>query len=902
MKRYRFFLLAFLVILLLAACRSEGNQVATPEPLPTATSASERGSEPAEDNDSPTVMQTPVEETAETDDRGGLLYSVPFKVRPDGFSFRNYGAGYPEGQFTIADMRAMFGDGVCSRIDDGGDVCIPTAEAQQWIDDRNADMSVGHCIGFTVSSYRFAQGDLQPDAFSPNADVPFDIEQVVPIMRAIAANGSLYWVESVWSNEVSGTPREVLDALIALGEPVDLSIYLPGLVGGHSLLAYGVEEVAPNQYHILVYDNNFPGQEAYVEVDYEANTWRYDQGALNPDQPAIPYEGDATTETLRFIPLSAYDTAECPVCLPADAEEEPSESFTLLSFLGQGEVLVETALGNIGWVAGEIINEIPGARFIFQRGQLAAYDTPAIILPGTLDFSIEFNGLERVSSMSNGYSVVVDRMTPVADASMLAVSPSTQAVDYQAGGEQSPKLKSSVRKDDTTYSIALLGVEFQDGQSLSLGSTGESGVLEITSPDAQVEDATLLITRLTEEDEAIYATTALDVEEGGGVALDVDAWDGSGGMDVYGDEDGDGEYDEEPTELPNEPLTDVIQQSAPELVADVVNNVSPYIGAAGLDAMLAGLAENDLSGREIGEILRPLHLTDDQLLSLIAAYDLTIPELAELLFALRLEPDRLDDLIDALDLEEEDESSLREYLAELSLFQEIIVEWDFLNTDELGRLAELLNANNLTVEQLGRLLPRMGLSIEELEQLVVMLALSAEDMAELAELLGVRLVDSPELTPGIATTRAATATASPTPTSTATTTATPTVTPTSTIVATPEATTTPDPYAPPLPTTTPGAYPYPDPYPGPAPTATPQFQSLAFCNGDDLRIVAQEPTWRGATVEIWSGETLLVSGTTGPNGEPFEITLTGPGEWSDLYIRSTVEPSTVPLGTVDCPS
>jgi hypothetical protein len=196
----------------------------------------------------------------------------------------------------------------------------------------------------------------------------------------------------------------------------------------------------------------------------------------------------------------------------------------------------------------------------------------------------------------------------------------------------------------------------------------------------------------------------------------------------------------------------------------------------------------------------------------------------------------------------------------------------------------------------------MGLSIEELEQLVVMLALSAEDMAELAELLGVRLVDSPELTPGIATTRAATATASPTPTSTATTTATPTVTPTSTIVATPEATTTPDPYAPPLPTTTPGAYPYPDPYPGPAPTATPQFQSLAFCNGDDLRIVAQEPTWRGATVEIWSGETLLVSGTTGPNGEPFEITLTGPGEWSDLYIRSTVEPSTVPLGTVDCPS
>jgi hypothetical protein len=899
------FFLCLSALMFLVACRNEAGQVPpSAESTATATAAAARGEESDEPPASLPATRRPAAE-ATSGGTAGLIYSVPFEVRPDGFSFRNYGAGHPEGDFTVADLRELFGDGVCSRIDADRDVCIPTAEAQQWIADRNADMSVGHCIGFTVAGYRFAQGDLQPDMFAPDASVPYDIERRAPIMRTIAANGSLYWVKSVWSSEVSGTPRDIIDALIELGEPVDLSIYLPGLVGGHSLLAYGVTEVAPQQYHILVYDNNFPGEPAFVEVDYAANTWRYDQGAINPDVVAMPYEGDAQTETLRFIPLTAYDQATCPFC-PAETEAEELEAFTLLSFLGQGDVLVETALGVIGSVAGEIINEIPGARLIFPRGQLAANDAPNIVLPaGIDDYTIRFSGLRRVSSLSPGQSVVLDQLAPTADENQLAVTSSTQNIDFQAGGEQSPALKATIRQDQSTLSVALLGVDFVSGQSLALGASKESGRLEITSPNAEISAATLLILRLSKESEEIFATTALDVNDGGGVALDVAGWDGQGDIDTYLDEDGDGTFEEEPTTLPNEPLTQVIRQTDSATVSNVVDNVNPYLGEDGLMTLLVGLADQELSGREIGAILLPLHLPADQLISLIATYDLPLPELAELLFALRLEAEKLEEIIAGLEMAEEDEEALRDTLDNLALYHEIIVDWEFLNTDEMARLAGLLNERALTVEQLGQLLPRMELTPAQLEQLLPGLALSPDDLAALAKLLEIDLPETPESAP-IAATGTATATATPSPTATRTPTATstPTATRTPTPLATPSATATLDPY-PPAPTGTPDPYPYPGPSPSPGsypgPTSTPEYKSFAYCSGDELRIVAQEPTWLEATVEIWSGDELLYTGTTGPGGESFEAAIPGPGTWPNLYLQASVAPTRVPLGTISCP-
>jgi hypothetical protein len=193
MKQLRVMHLSCLVIvLLLVACRRAEDQQPPTTPMPTPTAAAARGEEdsPAGETNPnrPAATRTSAVDALAAATGTGTGFTILFEVEPDGFGFRNYGAGYPEGDFTVADLRALFGDGVCSRIE--GDQCIPTAEAQQWIADRNADMSVGHCIGFTVTSYRFLAGDYQPASFTADADAPFDLPQKAPIMRTIAANGS----------------------------------------------------------------------------------------------------------------------------------------------------------------------------------------------------------------------------------------------------------------------------------------------------------------------------------------------------------------------------------------------------------------------------------------------------------------------------------------------------------------------------------------------------------------------------------------------------------------------------------------------------------------------------------------------------------------------------------------
>lgn len=886
----------------------------------TATSAVVRGEESPTETAMPATTQPPRTATEVSAAGAGIIYSVPFEVRPDGFGFRNYGAGYPEGDFTIAELRAQFGDGVCARIDDDGELCIPTAEAQQWIDDRNADMAYGHCIGFTVTSYHFTQGNIQPAMFAPDADAPFDIAREAPIMRVIAANGSLYWVNSVWQSEVAGDPRAIIDALIDLGEPVDLSIFLPGLVGGHSLLAYGVAEIAPEQYHILVYDNNFPGQEAFVEVDYAANTWRYDQGAVNPDAPAVPYEGDATTQTLRFIPLSAYETATCPFC-PADVEEaDEGEAYTLLSFLGQGEVLVETTLGRIGQVAGALINEIPGAQFIFPRGQLSANGTPSMILPADVDLAVEFNGLERVSALGPNLSLVIDHLMPAEENNRLEVTPDEQGIDFQSGGEQSPTLNVTIRQAETAYRVTLLGGNFADGQGITIGAANDGEGLELRNRQAGLDDTTLLITRLTDEGEAIFATTALAIQEDGGVILDVGAWNGTGSLDLYADEDGDGSYDEQPDRLSNEPLVELLQNS--DTTAGIVDNLAPFLGEAGMDSILMTLAEQALSGREIGEILQPLQLSNEQLVRLITVYALPVPELGELLFALRLEPERLDSVLEELALTDEAETELRASLADLALYEAIRLDWVFLNTDDLTQLIALLDERDLTAEQLTQLLARLNLSEAEIGQVLSGLQLSTANLVEIVEELGVAMPATPTPTPALIASQTVTVTITATVelisgTLTVTASPTPAITATTEVPGTPAGTPTPDPYPGelPLPTGTPAPYPYPDPYPGPqpsptagpspypgGPTPTPDFRSKAICAADDLRITAEEPTWPNDTVvEIWAGEELLLSGKIGPDGEPFVATFPGPGTWTALRLIAATEPKVVPFGTITCP-
>ena len=223
----------------------------------------------------------------------GSAFSIGFNPQVDGFNFRNYGERFPDGKLTSNEVRELFGDQTCSRIETSGqtETCIPIPENQIWVDKMNDYMAAGHCAGFTIASVRLFNQQIPHDFFTPGSQVTYDIEQNKPAMRQIAKDWTLQVLEEVWMEQVEGTPRDIIDLLIERAQPVDLGIFNRS-GAGHSLLAYGLEDMGDGIFHILVYDNNWPGEENYVLVDYTTNTWRYSLAATNPEEDAGAWEGD----------------------------------------------------------------------------------------------------------------------------------------------------------------------------------------------------------------------------------------------------------------------------------------------------------------------------------------------------------------------------------------------------------------------------------------------------------------------------------------------------------------------------------------------------------------------------------------------------------------------------------
>jgi hypothetical protein len=677
-------------LLLLIGCRKEG--AATP--APTAAGQEERS-----EAVSPTTQ--PAGDTAAA---GSVFRSNPY-----GFSFPNYAGRFPEGNLTADQVREMFGDEVCAQIE--GDTCVPRPEVSLWIDDMNRKMEGGHCVGFTVAAFQLYDGDLDPAEFA--AGSTYEIDQNVAIMQTIAQGYASYYASNVWPETVrEKTPAEIVEALLALDEPVDLSIFQPGFRGGHSMLAYDVVDQGEGLYRILVYDNNRPNEENFVVVDTKADTWFYAQGAVNPDEPSGNYQGDAQTKTLEYVPLSAYNQPlACPAQFDfsqaAEASEE-GEGFSLISIASQGEVLIETALGKIGSWGGELISDLPGGRLLFPRGELFHRHAPDIYLPAGEAFTLQIQGgdqaeMAAVTIIDREMTLVVDELaTEPEQMSQLFVSAADHQTRFTAGGSQAPTFKMTMNMDGADYLFTLGGVDFAGSQSLELGMD-EANHLAIAG-DGGVANARLIVAQVTEEETAVFASSSLGLSAGETGLLDFAGWDGSGEMGLMVDTDGDGQADRE-VMLENEPVASLIAGAeTAEQIISLLGSATPYLDGPQIAELHTVLLGMGLSGREWGQILfalPELKPSGDALAALVSQMGLSLDDLAQFIVQLNLSEAEINSLLDGLDLSEEERSVVLEKVAALYVVEQLLVEWEFLNSDDPDALAQFLAGLNLSDEQLA---------------------------------------------------------------------------------------------------------------------------------------------------------------------------------------------------------
>ena len=503
-----------------------------------------------------------------------------------GFSFRNYDNRDGVVNLTAPDMQRLFGDPVCARFDAGS--CTLTPTARDWMERANKAMDGGHCEGISVLSQLMFYDKIDPEKFGD--DVAFDLvlKGNVPLQREIA----YWWLTQIThpgsSIKINSAPSEVVKTLqeaFNQGEQLEeawvMGIYQPDMSGGHSITPTALEEQDDGLFHIMVYDNNFPNELRPVIVDTNKETWQY-QTRSRPDDPDSIYEGNADTQTLELVAISPrLEEQDCYFCRASDGSgQNPRASvgsegdFFNIWLEGDADLLITDKAGRrLGYVDGEMVNEIPGAQVSWLRSQSESGRvelTPHYQVPFRrgLDFLIDGSRLESpgYSSFSligsGGGFVAIDNIWvqpgETQEVSVWANGSSRYQVVYWPNDIETPIIKIGVESErpqaDYTFMVRaneLIASEDEVNVIVD-GETGE--FILSTEYNATPVSYGLYVQRIDQDSEFTFARPDFSLDPNTTVTLVYDEWQGEGEvMRAFIDYGNDGQIDKE-IELPDQQI------------------------------------------------------------------------------------------------------------------------------------------------------------------------------------------------------------------------------------------------------------------------------------------------------------------------------------------------------------
>ena len=554
MKKRPLFIFASLLVLfslVLSACDVAED---TGDETYTEDAASEEVSE-----EEPASDEVPAEASAP----GEVVFDFGFTPEENGFSFENYGDDIPATNLTADELRRMFGDEVCADIN--GDECILTPPAEQWMEQINGDMAGGHCEGMAVLSLMMYTGQVSPSDFGGELASQLDVEDEA-LQREIAYWWATQAVDPTASSVIRGTPMEILEVIEQMdvnGETYTIGIY-NDRGEGHAITPFGVEDKGDGLYAILVYDNNYPGETRELYIDSRDGSWTYET-SINPDVETDVWSGNADTQTLDLTPTSArLETQYCPFCEEGYASigklAAPSQPFNQIFLDGEGHILITDESGNrLGYVDGQIVNEIPGASFTKYR-MLASGETPEPIysIPADLDVTITIDGsdlteetLTDLVMIGAGFSIGVEGIyLETGQMDVAYFYPVDEMIAYETTSDESPSIIFGVENPDADYYFEVYGADMAGGGTITAWLDSKAGDLLINTEKLNAEGFfNFYLTRITDEFEEEFYAEEIALKEGALVYINYAEWTDANpegmyfGVDLDGD--GDGEIDEE---------------------------------------------------------------------------------------------------------------------------------------------------------------------------------------------------------------------------------------------------------------------------------------------------------------------------------------------------------------------
>lgn len=352
--------------------------------------------------------------------RAATVADNGFTATSDGYTFANYTEGTRD--LTAQEMRYLFGNAVCSSIRNGR--CTLSPEAESWMEATNEQMGGGHCFGMASTAQFFYMGigkPPTPDVFGAPTTPELVLDDNPRLQSHIAYAWALQVLPAVQNAARLTTPTKLVERLRSELKPGDaryvLTIFDDG--AGHGITPTGIEDDGNGQWRIAVYDNNWPDETRYVEVDGNANTWTYELA------PGMVWSGDAETKTMGVLePGLGLGRQPCFICPPKKGRPGSNVGKTMrLLWQGDeqrgqhGSLVVSDAKGKkSGCGPRGCVNRIPGVRMRqMMTGGVRPWrlaPPPVFELPTRKSYTVKLGatGLrgkasESVSVVGRGFSV-----------------------------------------------------------------------------------------------------------------------------------------------------------------------------------------------------------------------------------------------------------------------------------------------------------------------------------------------------------------------------------------------------------------------------------------------------------------------------------------------------------------
>ncbi len=490
---------------------------------------------------------------------GTLTVDLGFRPDTNGFSFENYGKDSSIKNLSPVEMQRMFGNRVCAT---SGENCILTPPAQQWMEEVNKSMNGGHCEGMAVLSMILYADKDKVSGFGNTPDLSLQGNE--KLQREIAYWFATQYTQPTAKNEIKDkTPSELLDILLStmklnarIEETYTIGIYQAGFKGGHAITPYGVEDLGDGKYAVMVYDNNHPKIERKVEIDRNANTWKYN-ASTNPDEPESTYIGDANTKTLTLTPTPPrYERQACNFCGDETSTENSSEKtvankgntgdaiaakFNQIFLEGDADLLITNGNQKIGYENEKFVNTFSGATFIpIKSSELWQDDEePVYNIPLNVPFTINLQGnkksngkeLTDVAMIGPGYDLAVEGIKLLAgQKDKIQFDTSGRNLSYQPSNEEAPNIIFGTSGKNDDYEFELDGIEIDAGGTISANLDTAKGRLGIKISESKQEAKfNLLISRIDDKTEQKFEGEDLTLDSGDTLYLDYAKWTGNGG-------------------------------------------------------------------------------------------------------------------------------------------------------------------------------------------------------------------------------------------------------------------------------------------------------------------------------------------------------------------------------------